>query len=214
MESPGERKLASCIAYAMRLADRLKESEVKRHLGETLAMFVNGAEVQIKSRQCFQRSLDAACQTPHEIITRPQYEALMEQLATKCQNILLEKAQAIEMLIAENEELKGQLEARTASSMTASMHPLAPDDSDDMSVTRLDEREYGFAEGGDKTLHEPGRLQESASAFSSSCAPQHAAFTETLKQLKDQCCRDKLTARQHRRRERMVQAQSQPQGGL
>ena len=87
----------------MRLADRLQESEVKCHLGETLAMFVNGAEVKVKSRKCFQRSLDATCQTPHEIITRPHYEALMEQLATDCQNILLETAQAIEMLIAENE---------------------------------------------------------------------------------------------------------------
>ena len=98
--------------------------------------------------------------------------------------------------------------------MTASMHPLGPDDSDDVSVTRLDDREYGFAEGGDKPLHEPGRLQESASAFSSSCAPQNAGFSETLKQLKDQCCRAKLTARQHRRREKMAQVQSQPQGGL
>ena len=214
MESPGERKLASCIAYAMRLADRLKESEVKYHLGETLAMFVNGAEAKAKSTKCFQRSLDAACQTPHEIITRPQYEALMEQLATNCQNILLEKVQAIEMLIAENEELKGQLEVSAASSMTASMHPLAPDDSDDVSVTRLDARECGFAEGTDKPQHEPGRLQESASAFSSSCAPLHAGFSETLQQLMDQCCRDKLTARQQRRREKRAQVHSQPRGGL
>ena len=109
MLSPGERKLASCVAFSMRLAKKLDLIHVRTQLSETLASL---AHPQDMGTSWFKvpETCEKFCQTHEDIISRPVCEKLMMQVEHRAEGIILRHQQTMARQQAVIDQLQADLQ--------------------------------------------------------------------------------------------------------